>query len=1107
MASSNKIVQKFFSKYRKPLTEVPNLVENQIASYNDFLHNGFGNVLREFTPISDYSEKKFELEIVSFEIGQAKITEREAKDKKGTYEAPVRAKFKLKNKTNGAEKTQEMFLCDIPLMTPHGTFIVNGIERVIVAQLIRSYGVFIAAEELKGKEYFGAKIIPARGVWIEMQTTPDQEIIVRIDKKRKFSIVTLLRAFGFKADADILNEFKSDKARAYIKKLLEADDIKTVGEAHVELYKKVREGDIASAENAAEFFKGIFSKERYDFSLVGRHRFNKRFGLPLEGKEVERKNFSKEDLVKVVEAIIDSNDNPESVSDDIDHLGSRRVRFVGEIIEGRIRTGMIQVKRNIQDRMSVVDAETKDPTQIVNQRPLQARIKEFFNTNQLSQFMNQDNMLAEIEHLRTLSAMGPGGINADRASFEVRDVHTSHYGRVCPIHTPEGHTIGLILRQSVYARVNSFGVIETPYAVVKEGKITGRIQYLNALEEEGYVIAHQGLNYDEKGNILDEFVQVRNKTVPGVVTADQVELCEVSTFQQFSVAASLIPFLEHDDANRSAMGSNMQKQAVPLLETEYPIVASGFESEFAKFTGRLIYAPVSGEITYADASKIVFKPDEQVNGNKKEITYNLHNFERTNQFTTFHQVPLVRKGDMVKKGQPLCDTSSSNRGQIALGYNALVAFMTWNGNNYEDAIIISERLVRNQKFTSIHIEEFVCLVRETKLGPEQTTCDIPNVSENRLKDLDVTGVVRIGAEVEPGDILVGKITPKGETELSPEERLLRSIFGEKSREVKDTSLRVENGKRGRVIGVKVFDRAKGDQLETGILKRIHVEVAQIRNIQVGDKLAGRHGNKGVISVVLPQEEMPFMADGTPIDVVLTPLGVPSRMNLGQILEIHLGLAANKLGYQAVVAPFQGATPEEIAGELTKAGYQKNGKMPLFDGQTGEKFEQDIAVGIMYMLKLHHMVEDKLHMRSTGPYSLITQQPLGGRAQGGGQRMGEMEVWALEGYGAAHTLREMLTVKSDDIVGRTRAFDAIIKNEEIPEPGIPASFNVLKNTLRGLALDIKIDGGDRESSDEYAKEEYLRARGVDIDQPIGEADALDDDDKADLHEVDEKDLDI
>jgi DNA-directed RNA polymerase subunit beta len=745
---------------------------------------------------------------------------------------------------------------------------------------------------------------------------------------------------------------------------------------------------------------------------------------------------------------------------------------------------MIQVKRNIQDRMSVVENEETLPTAIINQRPLQARIKEFFNVNQLSQFMIQDNILAEIEHLRTLSAMGPGGLQKDRATFEVRDVHTSHYGRVCPIHTPEGANIGLILRMSLYARINSFGIIETPYMRVKNGKISGDMVYLNALEEETAVIASSTCQIDGKGNIVDDIVQVRKNTLPSFAKKEEVDFIDVATFQQFSAAAALIPFLEHDDANRTLMGANMQKQGVPLIRPEAPIIATGLESDIARDSGRLVYASEDGVVTYADANIVKFKGEKA----KKEEVYTLANFERTNQFTNYHQRPVVRSGQEVKKGDVLVDMSTTVNGQVALGQNMFVAFMTWRGHNYEDAIVISEKLVREQKFSSIHVEEFVCLVRDTKLGEEVTTVDIPNVGEARLRNLDADGIVRIGAEVFAGDILVGKITPKGETELTPEERLLRSIFGEKSREVRDTSLRMEVGKRGRVIGVKIFSREKGDPMETGIIKRIHVEIAQVRNISVGDKLAGRHGNKGVISVVLPEEEMPFTKDGRSVDVVLTPLGVPSRMNLGQILEMHLGLAANTLGYQAIVPPFQGATPNEIQDELENAGYPRNGKIDLYDGQTGEKFEQSIAVGYMYMLKLHHMVEDKLHMRSTGPYSLITQQPLGGKAQGGGQRLGEMEVWALEGYGAAYTLREMLTFKSDDIKGRAQAFDAIIKKEPMPEPGIPASFNVLKNTLRGLGLDVFLKGGDGQDFEAEAKQEFLRQKGsyteIQLDEEFG-----------------------
>jgi DNA-directed RNA polymerase subunit beta len=1083
-ASPYSLPQKTFSKYRKPLAEVPNLIENHVNSYNAFLKKGFGDILKEFTPIEDYSGKKFKLDIISFEIGEAKHTEVESKRLKLTYDAPIKARFKLTNKVLGTVKEQELFVADIPLVTDHGTFITNGIERVVVAQLIRSYGVFIASEEFKGKEYFGAKVIPARGVWIEIQTEADGDIVVRLDKKRKFGAVILLRAFGFQNDEEIISSFKSDLAKQTIKELIAREEVKTVGGACVEVYRKLRDGDLATEENAQDFLKGLFSKERYDFSIVGRHRFNKRFNLSMEGKDIERKTFSKEDLAMVVEAIIEANNNPEAIADDIDHLGSRRVRFVGELIEAKIRTGMIQIKRNIQDRMSVVENEETLPTAIINQRPLQARIKEFFNVNQLSQFMIQDNILAEIEHLRRLSAMGPGGLNKDRATFEVRDVHTSHYGRVCPIQTPEGANIGLILQMSLYSRINSFGIIETPYIKVKDGKITGDMVYLNALEEETATIASSNVELDAKGNIKDEVVQARMNTLPGFAKREDVDFIDVATFQQFSAAAALIPFLEHDDANRTLMGANMQRQGVPLIKPEAPIVGTGLEAVIARDTGRLIYAPEDGIVNFVDADTIKFKGLTA----KKEQTFTLQTFERTNQFTNFHQRPLVRNGDEVKKGDVLADMSTTVGGQVALGQNAMVAFMTWRGHNYEDAIVISERLVREQKFSSIHIEEFVCLVRDTKLGPETTTCDIPNVGEARLRNLDADGLVRVGAEVFAGDILVGKITPKGETELTPEERLLRSIFGEKSREVRDTSLRLEVGKKGRVIGVKIFSREKGDPMETGIIKRIHVEIAQVRNISVGDKLAGRHGNKGVISIILPEEEMPFTKDGKSVDVVLTPLGVPSRMNLGQILEMHLGLAANALGYQAIVPPFQGATMEEIQNELETAGYNRSGKMDLYDGQTGEKFQQAIAVGYMYILKLHHMVEDKLHMRSTGPYSLITQQPLGGKAQGGGQRLGEMEVWALEGYGAAYTLREMLTFKSDDIKGRAQAFDAIIKKEPMPEPGIPASFNVFKNTLRGLGLDVKLQGGDGQDFEADAKDEFLRQKGsyteIGIDEEYG-----------------------
>lgn len=1046
--------KKYFAGYRKPFTATPHLVENQTNSYKWLIEKGLSEVFKEFSPISDYSDKKYQLEFTGFELSAPKFDEFFAKDNKLTYEAPLRARVKLTNKVLNSSKEQEIFMADFPLMTDHGTFIINGVERVVVPQLARSFGVFFDSEEIKGRKYFGAKIIPARGVWIEIDTEADNLMYVRIDKKRKFGIVSLLRAFGFGTDEQIVAAFKSETAKKIIAECAAKDSSKNLSDSYVEMYKRLRDGDLATPENAKEYITALFSEARYDLSLVGRFRFNKRFGKTLEGKDVERRTLSKEDLVEILEHVVMLNTTPNAVEDDIDHMGSRRVRYVGEMMQQKIRVGMTQMKRNIQDRMSVIDTETTLPIAVVNQRPLQARIKEFFTTNQLSQFMNQENVLAEVEHLRTLSALGPGGLTKERAGFEVRDVHTSHYGRVCPIHTPEGPNIGLILRLSVYARINQFGVIETPYVRVKDGKITNEIIYLNALEEERHTIAHAGVAYDKDGRITTEKVEARIKTHPGLADRSEVDFVDVASNQAFSIATNMIPFLEHDDANRALMGSNMQKQATPCIIPEAPLVATGMEEEAARFTGRLMIAPEEGTVSYVDARKII------LDGKNDKHTFTLVNFSRTNGFTSFHQRPIVSVGQKVKKGDVLADTSTTDQGQIALGQNCLVAFMSWNGQNYEDAIILSERLVRESKFTTIHIEEFVCNVRETKLGPELTTHDIPNVGEVKLKDLDEDGIIRVGAEVRPGDILVGKITPKGETELTPEERLLRSIFGEKARDVKDTSLRVEHGKRGRVISVKVFSRERGDQLESGIIKRIYIEVAQLRNISVGDKLAGRHGNKGVISRILPVEEMPYMADGTPIDVILTPLGVPSRMNLGQILELHLGLAANTLGYQAIVPAFQGATSEEIKDELKKAGFSENGKMPLYDGRTGEKYDQPISVGYMYILKLHHMVEDKIHMRSIGPYSLITQQPLGGKAQGGGQRFGEMEVWALEGYGAAHTLREMLTVKSDDIQGRSATFDSIIKGEVIRTPNAPESFKVMLSTLRGLALDVNLEGAEK-----------------------------------------------
>ncbi len=1044
------LVQKTFGAYRAPAVPFPDLVGHQRQSFDWLLKEGFAELFKEFSPITDYSGKKFELSFESFELGEPKFDEEFARENMRTYEAPLKVTVKLTNKTLGSEKRQDIFLADMPIMTDHGSFLLSRVARAIVPQLARSFGAFFVSELIRGKAYFGAKIIPSRGVWIEIDSEPDGAVFVKIDRKRKFPITHLLTVFGAGLGEAMLKHFeKNPEALAAIKATLAHDPAHSIEEAYIEIHRRMRDGDLATPENAKNFVQSLFSAERYDLNRVGRHRLNARFGEPITEKALAKRTLTLVDLVRIVTEIARLNADPNARPDDIDHLGFRRVRFVGELLQSRMRVGMSRMKRNIQDRMSTIESETTLPMALVNPRPFQAAVREFFTANQLSQFMEQQNTLAELENMRTLSALGPGGLTRERAGFEVRDVHPSHYGRLCPIHTPEGQNIGLILRLATHARTNDFGVIETPYVKVKNGKVTDEVVYLNALDEELETIAHAATELDASGKIKEEALEARQKGEPVIVSRDAITLMDASTYQMFSIATSMIPFVDHDDANRALMGSNMQKQATPVLIPEAPLVGTGIETHAAKNTGRLVLALEAGEVTYVDARKVVVENKE---GKKKE--YRLQGLTQTNQNSAFMQRPSVRVGDKVKKGDVLADNTSTDQGQLALGQNVRVAFMSWNGANYEDAIIISERLVEDAKFTTVHIEDFECVVRDTKLGPEVTTHDIPNVGEMRLKNLDEEGVIRIGAEVRPGDILVGKVTPKGETQLTPEERLLRSIFGDKAKDVKDTSLRMDGGKRGRIIGVRVFSREKGDQLESGIIKKIVVTVAQVRNVSVGDKLAGRHGNKGVISRVLPVEDMPYDKDGNPIDLILTPLGVPSRMNLGQFLELHLGLAANTLGYQAVVPPFSGATADEIRNELEAAGFDRSGKMTLFDGRTGEAFSQAIAVGYMYILKLHHMVEDKIHMRSIGPYSLITQQPLGGKAQNGGQRCGEMEVWALLGYGAGYTLREMLTIKSDDIQGRSAAFDAIVKGEAISHSGTPASFAVLTNQIRGLALDVE-----------------------------------------------------
>jgi len=1048
---SNK--KKYFSKYKEPFVAFPNLVKTQLDSFQWLITEGLKEIFQEFSPIQDYTGKEFTLELGEFSLSEPKYDEYYAKANKLTFEAPLKIKTKLFDKKLKQTKEQEIFLVDFPLMTSHGTFIINGVERVIVPQLTRSYGVYFTADIIKGKRYFGAKIIPNRGAWIEMRTESDNAIYARIDRKRKIPITSILRIFGAEDTKEIENYFhKIDKGSvSYIKKTLEKDPVKTVEDAYLELYKRQRPGEPASFESAREFIKAMFDSLHYDLSLVGRYRLNHRLGLALENIKTGSRVITVSDLLVIVAKIIELNNTPEAQPDDIDHLGNRRIRAIGELLQQRLRVGMTRLKKNIQDRMSTLGSDVLSPSQFINNRLVSSVINDFFSTNALSQFMSQKNDLDEIEHLRRLTALGPGGLTRERASFEVRDVHASHYGRICPIETSEGSNIGLVVHLAIHGRLNEYGILEAPYRRVKNGKITDEIVYLNALDEAKYNIAHAGIKYNPKtGEILDKEVEARAFSRPGLVHREKIDFIDLSTNQAFGVATSLIPFLENDDATRALMGANMQKQAVPCIKPQAPLVATGMESSVSRSAGRLIVCEKEGVVDYVDASKIIIKEKD----NKKKV-YNLLNFLRSNDFTAIHQRPIVDVGDKVSEGDILADNYSTQGGQMALGQNLLVAFLSWRGSNFEDAIVISERLVRDDILTSVHIEEFSVNIRDTKLGPEINTCDIPNVGENKLKDLDEDGIVRIGAEVRADDILVGKISPKGEAELTPEEHLLKSIFGEKARDVKDTSLRLDHGKQGRVIGIKVFSREQGDKLEPGIIKKVFIEIAQLRKISVGDKLAGRHGNKGVISKILAIEDMPYLEDGTPVDIVLNPLGVASRMNLGQILETHLGWAAEKLGYQAIVPIFSGATEDEIKEEMRKAEIPEGGKVKIFDGRTGDLLEQKVTVGKIYMMKLDHMAEDKIHMRSIGPYSLITQQPLKGKAQGGGQRFGEMEVWALEGYGASHTLQEMLTIKSDDILGRAAVYNSIIRREKFKTPNLPASFHVLLSELKGLALDIEL----------------------------------------------------
>ena len=1144
--------RKTFSKIGDSI-EMPNLIQVQKDSYNWFIEEGLGEVLKDISPIIDYTGNLV-LEFFDYYMEKkTKYTQEEAKERDATYSTRLHVKVRLINRETGEIKEQEIYLGDFPLMTESGTFIINGAERVVVSQLVRSPGCYYATDfDKTGKKIYNATVMPIRGAWIEYETDSSDIINVRVDRTRKLPVTSLLRAIGIESDQDIIELFgEDDKLIATINK----DTVKTQDEALIEIYKKLRPGELPTVEAAKSLFNGLFfDHRRYDLSKVGRFKFNQKLSLatritgkisyddiidPSTGELLVEKDteisadvaeaiqntginivdvkvndkkvrvigngtvnihnfvtdvdisdlhFKEYVNYEVLKSILDTTE-PEklhkvlaqreeelipkhittediiaSVSyllnldfglgeiDDIDHLGNRRIRCVGELLQNQFRIGLTRLERAVRERMTTQDLDVVTPQTLINTKPLTSSIREFFGSSQLSQFMDQTNPLSELTHKRRISALGPGGLTRERAGFEVRDIHHTHYGRLCPVESPEGPNIGLISALSCFAQINEYGFVETPYKKVDKetGKVTDIIEYMSADVEDKYVIAQATEPLDSEGRFLNDRIRARFKEEILEVDKSRVDYIDVSPKQLVSVAAAMIPFLEHDDVKRSLMGSNMQRQAVPLLMPEAPIVGTGIEYRAAKDSGITVTAKNDGIVEKVTGDEVIVR-----NKNNVLDKYKLRKFKRTNGGTCINQRPVVAKGERVKAGEILADGPSTKDGEMALGKNVIIAFMTWEGYNYEDAVLISERLVKEDVYTSIHIEEYDCECRDTKLGPEEITRDIPNVGDDGLKDLDEDGIIRIGAEVRPGDILVGKVTPKGETELTAEERLLRAIFGEKAREVRDTSLRVPHGEAGTIVDVKIFTRENSDELGPGVNQVIRCYIATKRKISVGDKMSGRHGNKGVISRILPEEDMPFMEDGTPVDIVLNPQGIPSRMNLGQVLEVHLGMAAKALGFKVETPVFDGAKSEEIEDLLEEAGLSRDGKRWLRDGRTGEIFDNPITVGVMYMLKLHHLVDDKIHARSTGPYSLVTQQPLGGKAQFGGQRFGEMEVWALEAYGAAYTLQEMLTVKSDDVVGRVKTYEAIVKGENIPEPGVPESFKVLVKELQSLGLDIRL----------------------------------------------------
>ncbi|KKI51562.1 DNA-directed RNA polymerase subunit beta [Christensenella hongkongensis] len=1205
-----------FSKIKEVL-DMPDLIEIQKNSYERFLKEGLGEVLKDISPIIDYSENLV-LEFVDYHISETpKYDVEECKERDVNYAASLKVQVRLLNKETGEVKEQEVFMGDFPLMTEKGTFIINGAERVIVSQLVRSPGVYYGdAKDKTGKDLYSSTVIPNRGAWLEYETDSNDCMYIRVDRTRKLPVTVFLRAMGLSTDTDLRNFFGDD---INIEATLKKDNTSTKEEGLVEIYKRLRPGEPPTVESANILIGSLFfDNKRYDLARVGRYKFNKKLAisqrivnqvaagnvinedtgellvaagdvitekiaLEIEnaglsyvdlsiGEEIARVHGNrfvdakkylsfdpksvglnekvyypalkeildecgsdtkklKEELSANVSVLIPRHiiidDMFASVSyflglkhglgltDDIDHLGNRRLRSVGELLQNQIRVGLTRLERVVRERMSIQDMDVATPSNLINIRPVTASIKEFFGSSQLSQFMDQTNPLAELTHKRRLSALGPGGLNRDRASFDVRDVHHSHYGRMCPIETPEGPNIGLIGSLSTYARINEYGFIETPFRMIdkKKGAVTDKVRYMTADQEEDLIVAQANEPLGDDGVFEHERVMCRVRDQIVEVSRNEVDLMDVSPKQLVSVATSLIPFLENDDANRALMGSNMQRQAVPLLIPEAPVVGTGMEYKAAYDSGVLSIAKKSGVVKSVDAKNIVISNDDGT-----ESEFHLIKFARSNQGTCINQLPIVYEGQKIEAGQVLADGPSTANGELGLGKNLLIGFMTWEGYNYEDAMLISERLVKDDVLTSIHVAEYEAEARDTKLGPEEITRDIPNVGEDALKDLDSRGIIRIGAEVRSGDILVGKVTPKGETELTAEERLLRAIFGEKAREVRDTSLRVPHGEGGVVVDVKIFTRENKDELTAGVNKLVRVYIAQKRKISVGDKMAGRHGNKGVISRILPMEDMPFLPDGRPLDIVLNPLGVPSRMNIGQVLEVHLGMAAKALGFNVATPVFDGATEEDIEQLLEQSGLSPDGKTVLYDGRSGEPFENRVTVGYMYILKLHHLVDDKIHARSTGPYSLVTQQPLGGKAQFGGQRFGEMEVWALEAYGASNTLQEILTVKSDDVVGRVKTYEAIVKGENIPEPGVPESFKVLIKEMQSLGLDIKVLSEDRgEIAIKEADEDDGMAIDINIagaeDLPEGEEEfdagdmVIEDIDDLSIDELDLPDIDL